>query len=239
MNYLLIALVALMGSFTQAVTGFGYAIICMALWPLILPLRVASVLEVMTAFVMVIYISLKLCQHINFRLMIWPLLSYSVASAVGVFTLLSGTETVIRRILGVILVLLSIYFKCFSNKVRIKPTRRNGLLAGLVSGFLSGLFNIGGPPMVVYFLSVTEDKMEYNATLQCYFTFTTIYVFLLHLFMGNVNIEVLQYSVAGLAGLAVGTGTGLCLLRRLSMEATKKFVYGFMILAGIYLVIAG
>lgn len=239
MTYALAAIVAAAGSFIQSAGGFGYAIVCMALWPLFLPFRVAAVMEVMTAFVMVVYIACRMWRHINWRLLLWPLLSSVCASTVGVMTLMASTESAMRRILGVALTLLSCYFIFAGGRVKLRPTRLNGILAGLVSGFFGGLFNIGGPPMVAYFISVTDDKNEYNATLQCYFVFTTIYIFIMHLILGNVTGEVLRFSAAALLGVFAGTACGMAVFRRLPLGQIKKFVYAFMAAAGAYLFITG
>ena len=75
----------------------------------------------------------------------------------------------LSKIMGTVLLVLAVYFIFFSSKVHLKG--RFGLpdwAAGAVSGFCGGLFNIGGPPMVAYFLSVTDDKEKYNATLQMF-----------------------------------------------------------------------
>lgn len=239
MNFLLVAGVALVGSFVQAASGFGYAIICMALWPLILPFQTASIVELSTAFVMVIYISVRLWRHINFKILLWPFLASTLTSAVGVFTLMAGTESVLRRVLGGVLCLLAVYFVFFSHKLRIQPTRKNGIIAGAISGFCGGLFSIGGPPMVAYFLSVTDDKMEYNATLQFYFVLNTSFTFLLHLVLGNITGDVIRFGAVALIGLLVGTLFGFLVFKKLSMKALRRFVYTFMSCAGLYLLLGG
>ncbi len=239
MNYLFVALVAFAGSTIQAASGFGYAILCMSLWPLLLPFRTASIIEALTAFAMVVSITVRLRKSINFKLLLWPALASMLASTFGVFALMSSTEALLRRVLGVALVLLSIYFVFFSGRLRLKPTWYSGVIAGAISGFCGGMFNIGGPPMVAYFLSVTDDKLEYNATLQAFFCLTTSYIFIAHLVMGNVTAEVMQLSAAALAGVAGGTGLGFLLFRRLSMEGIRKFVYVFTAVAGISLVVTG
>ena len=239
MTYWAVAGIALLGSFVQAASGFGYALICMALFPLLLPFRTASIIEVVTAFVLVVYIAVRLRKSINFKLLLWPSLAAMCVSTFGVFALMASTETLLRRILGGALICLSLYFHFFSSKLRLKPTRTSGIIAGMISGFCGGLLNIGGPPMVAYFLSVTDDKQEYNATLQCYFTITTLYIFLLHFIMGNVTGEILQLSGAALVGLGLGTLAGMRLFRRLSMSHIRKCVCVFMSIAGIYFIIIG
>ena len=63
--------------------------------------------------------------------------------------------------------------------------------------------------MVAYFLSVTDDKEKYNATLQMFFTINTVSVFLIHVFQGHVSGAMLPLVGAALAGTAVGTAVGM------------------------------
>ena len=79
--------------------------------------------------------------------------------------------------------------------------------------------------MVAYFLSVTDDKEKYNATLQMFFTI-------------HVSGSMLPLVGAALAGTAVGTAGGMFLFRRLTMAGIKKTVYIFMICAGSYLLLS-
>lgn len=92
--------------------------------------------------------------------------------------------------------------------------------------------------MVAYFLSVTDDKEKYNATLQMFFTINTISIFLIHVFQGHVSGSMLPLVGAALAGTAVGTVGGMFLFRRLTMAGIKKTVYIFMICAGSYLLLS-
>ena len=199
MIYILTALVALAGSCVQSSSGFGYAIICMAIWPMFMPFYTASILEAIAAFFMVIYIAVKLWKFIDWKLLLPPVIMATVTSLLGVNTLMA---------------------------------------AGAVSGFCGGLFNIGGPPMVAYFLSVTDDKEKYNATLQMFFTINTVSVFLIHVFQGHVSGAMLPLVGAALAGTAVGTAVGMFLFRRLTMTGIKKVVYIFMMCAGSYLLLS-
>lgn len=235
MIYLLIGLIAATGSFVQSSSGFGYAIICMALWPRLMPFYTASILEAVTAFFMVIYIAVRLWKHIDWKILVPTSVMAAVTSYMGVNTLMALNEETLNRIMGGVLIVLAFYFIFFSKYVHLRPGIWNGLAAGAVSGFCGGLFNIGGPPMVAYFLSVTEDKEKYNATLQAFFTINTLGIFLIHLFQGHVTAEMLPLGGAALAGVAIGTMGGMILFRKLTMNGIRKIVYGFMVCAGIYL----
>ena len=101
------------------------------------------------------------------------------------------------------------------------------------------MFSIGGPPIVAYYLNALEDKREYTATTQMFFIITTMALLVMHIRLGNVTREVLRFSAAAVAGLAVGTGLGLAVFRRLPLTTIKRLVYGFMLGMGLYILIFG
>ena len=233
------ALAALAGSFVQSAGGFGYAIVCMSVWPLFLPFRTASILEAVTAFFMVVYIAVRLRKAIRWRALWPPVLASLACGWLGVDTLMRLDDAVLRRILGASLLVLACYFLFLSEKIRLKGGIAAGLAAGAVSGFCGGLFNIGGPPAVAYFLAVAHSKEEYNATLQAYFCLTTLNIFGVHFLRGNVTAAMLPLFAAALAGVGAGTLLGFAVFRRLTMQDIRKFIYGFMTAAGLYLLLRG
>lgn len=236
---LLIILISLLSSFIQGFTGFGFSIAAMTLMPLIMPFRLATAVIAASSMFMVLWIAFKLREFINYKLILYPFMSSTLTSFIGIFTLESVADTVVRRILGLVFIMTSLFMIFFNNKVRFSKKPVNGLLAGAASGFLSGLFNLGGPPMAVYFLAVTENKMEYNSTLQCYFALNGFIVLILHIFMGDFNAQITIYSLLSLAGVVVGTLSGYILFRKISMNVIRKSIYSFMMIFGIYLLISG
>ena len=140
----LLVLIALLASILQGSTGFGYSILSMSLMPLLLPYRTAVTVTATSGVIMMLLFAVRLRKHINFKLMLYPFLSSTAASLAGIFLLVAAPDAWMRRALGGVLFLLSLYFIFFSSRLRIAQTRKNGLLAGEVSGLLSGLFNLGG-----------------------------------------------------------------------------------------------
>ena len=110
---------------------------------------------------------------------------------------------------------------------------------GTLSGLLSGLFNIGGPPMAMYMFAAAADKEEYNSTLQMFFLATTSIAVITHLAYGNITKEVLKYIPFAYIGVALGTSLGVAFFNRLSSEKIKKLVYGVMLAMGVVVLIRG
>ncbi len=235
MTFLLCALVSFSGSFIQSACGFGYAIVCMSFWPLLMDFHTASMLESLTALLMVFTLAVRLHKAIDYRLLLPAAASALLGNYLGIRTQMSLSDSILRRILGIVLLLLLVYFLFLSGKLRLHRSPASGFTVGGLSGFLGGLFNIGGPPMVAYFLSVCEDKETYHATLQTYFCITSLSVFANHIASGNLTASVLPLCLSALLGTGIGTLLGFLLFRKMSMPGLRKFVYLFMAVSGIYL----
>lgn len=235
----LAVMVSLAGSFIQSTTGFGYAVTVMAIWPIFLPFKTAVVAELATALFMSTAIALRYRKHIVWRQLLWPVAASFVMNGVGVILLDKISEHGLRRMLGVVLVALAIWFVFFSERIHVRPTAVNGILAGSLSGLAGGLCSIGGPPIVAYYINAFEDKREYTATTQMFFIASIVWLLMLHIVRGNVDLAVIEVSAVSLIGLAVGTAAGMALFKKLPMGIIKKLVYAFMMVMGIYTVITG
>ena len=241
-TFLLVAVISAVGGFVQAATGFGFAIICMTLWPLVIPVKFAAVTELVAAIAMTVGLAFKLRRHIQVRLLLVPFLAAGMTGALGVFLLVTSYETLVRRLFGVALLLISIYL--IGSKYRRPDSGRPvahphifGLASGILSGFLGGLFNIGGPPIVGYFSTVTKDKMSYSATLQAYFILNSLSILLMHAWMGNVTTQALQYVPGALLGVLAGTVLGYKIFKKISWQTMNLLIYAFMMVFGLILVI--
>lgn len=234
-----VTLIGFLGSFIQSTTGFGYAVTVMAIWPMLMPFKMATVMEILTAMVLTVSIAVKYRKYIVWKQLIWPGVASLVFNWIGLQVLQHSGETFLRRVLGAVLILLAVYFIFFSERIRIRPTTKNAILAGSVSGFTGGLFSLGGPPIVAYYLSALEDKRQYTATTQMFFIISMAELIGMHLLLGNITGQILRISLIVVVGVAAGTGCGLALFKRLNLPTIKKLVYGFMMFMGLYILATG
>lgn len=213
--------------------------VTMAFWPLVMPFKTASIVEIITGLVVCIVIAAKLFKHANFKLIFLPFVFSSIFQTIGINFLMTHSDTVLKRFLGVALIILSIYFIFSKKAIKIKPTLLNKFLVGSISGILSGICNVGGPPVAIYVLSATDDKKEYSATLQMYFVLAIIYGLIVHILYGNISFEIMKFSALGLIGVVFGVILGYFVFKKLSTEKIKKLVYIAMVVMGLILIING
>ena len=159
---LLLLLVGVGAGFVQRVSGFGLGIFAMLFMPHFLPAHIsAPAVSTLFSFGTSSWNALRHRKNISYRTVL-PLLAASLVTIpIAVYFSSAVPAKVFQAILGTVLIALSLYFLFFEKKVRIRPTVRNGLLAGTVSGTLSGLFSTGGPPVVLYLTEALPDKHVY------------------------------------------------------------------------------
>ncbi|MCI8622284.1 MAG: sulfite exporter TauE/SafE family protein [Provencibacterium sp.] len=184
MYSLLTFLICLSGGVIQTSTGFGLSIWGMAFLPFFLPFKNATILMTICTFAMGLQALYRYYRQINFRLILFPTIFAIVGRSIGFYLLTCVDADLLKLILGIAFIAFSIYFAFYSARLRIRPTPFNGTIIGLLSGVLGGMFNTGGPPMVIYYLSCTKDKTEYNVAAQITTVITVTYSLLLQMVNG-------------------------------------------------------
>ena len=239
MNILLLIIILTAASFIQTSAGFGFSMVALSLMTFSLPILTSSVIIILSMVPLTLFMTLRNAKKINWKISIIPFISAIITTQIGIRLLMISDNTFLLRLLGAILIIISL-FSIFSNSNRkIMPTMPVQIIFGTLSGLLSGLFNIGGPPMAIYMFAAAADKEEYNSTLQMFFLATAIIAVISHLIYGNITKEVLSYIPYAYIGVALGTSLGLAFFKRLSSEKIKKLVYGVMMVMGCVVLIRG
>ncbi len=232
MEYVLLFLTGLAGSCIQGATGFGFGIFVMTILPFFLPAAPLTMGISILGLVNIISILAHKWRYIDYKKMIWPTVAAFIGRYVGVQMLLLIENGPYKIVLGITLIVLSLFFALMSN-IRINTTVVNGVAVGLLSGWLGGAFNMSGPPLVFYYLSAIEDKNVYIATIQATMLVSSLFSFGLHIYYGRMSGQALLIAGVGLLSVIVGSRIGLKILNQMNRERLKKQVYFFMFLMGI------
>lgn len=233
LQLILIALIAFGASFIQRVSGFGFGIFAMTFLPYVMSIYTeANALSTMLSMLMSLIVAAKMLHDIHWKNLIFPLIGNMVLTFITVNLMKGRGDAFLRLLLGAALILLSIYFLKFSKKIHIRPTWYGGLICGCLSGILGGLFSMGGPPIVIYYMESEPDAKHYMASIQAYFTIANIYSIGVKVAAGFVTKNVLFFLAVGIIGMAVGLWIGGRIFDRLDGKKIKKYVYVFMAASG-------
>ena len=172
--YIILIAVSMASSLIQTATGIGYAILFMVIMPYFFEYKLALAIMFAQYTVVLGITSILSWKKMNFKIALPCIIGNTVGLIAGFLLMMVIQADFMIKMLGGMLILTSIYFFIFQNKIRIKPTFSKGLGLGGFSGILAGLFGIGGPPLSIYILSATDDIMEYLATIQLSYTVGTV-----------------------------------------------------------------
>ena len=229
----LIAAVILCASFIQSVTGFGFGIFAMIFLPSMLMYTEANVLSSMLSLFTSLTVALVMWRKINMKNLVFPLVGCLLSTYLAVEFIGSQDNKTLILMLGIVLLALSIYFFFFSGKIKIKPTWYAGLIAGVISGVMGGMFSIGGPPVVIYFLQSEEDTDSYLATISTYFVLSGVINVVTKAAKGFITTKVWIAFAIGFVAMVLGAIVGKLVRDKCNSAMIKKAVYGFMAISGI------
>ena len=234
-----IAAIALGASLLQSVSGFGFGIVFMALTPLFIPYTISVGISTILSGTLNLVILKRCWRDIDWKQLWLPVLFCLCGSSIGTFMMATAPSPIYKRLLGVFLIILAIWLSFFSDRVRIRKTTRNAGVAGVVSGLCGGLFSVNGPPMVLYFISVIEEKKTYLATLQAYFIINNIYLLIIRSASGLMPEGIGLSALFGLGGLLIGSFIGGKIFNKIDGKKLKKIVYIVMVVSGLWIAIHG
>lgn len=232
--YLELLLLSIGASFVQRTTGFGFGIFIMTMLPAIMPsYGEATTLSGLLALTTSLIIVVQKHKYIVWG-RLWPiLLTFAIVSIGAIFMLKRMEMSVLNVLLGITLIVVSLYFAFFSKRIKVKPTLPVQVGAGCISGVMGGFFGMQGPPAVLYFVSSEPDKEHYLAITQTYFLVGNLIMTLARAYDGFFTSAVSMGYVYGLAGVLVGNVIGALVFRHISGKVLKYIIYVYIGISGL------
>ena len=221
---------------TFGLTGFGSGLIGMALLTPALGLGVAAPMFSLLAMVAEILMFYRYRQHIQLQA-VWRLtLGSIIAIPIGILILptLNGHFTLV--ILGIIVA----GYACYSLFTPHLPQLVNhtwGFLFGFVSGLLTGGYNSGGPPLVIYGNLAKWQPQEYKSNLPGMFIVSSVVVIASHFLAGHYTATVLQDTAIGVPSMLIGLLVGWGLDKRINPQMFRKMVLFLLVVIGVQLIV--
>jgi hypothetical protein len=231
-----LAIVVFFAILTQAVSGFGLALIAMPLLvTLIEPIEAASLVALMATTTQIIMLlryrrALKIAGL--WRLMVGSL----VGIPIGVIALSRLDSDVILLILGIILILYALY-SLFAPPLPMIRNPNWGYLFGFASGLLGGAYNTGGPPFVIYGSSQRWETAVFKANLQVLLMVNSVSVVFAHLVAGHYTSVVLRDYAIALPMILLGAGAGFALDRYIDEARFRRIILVLLLVIGARLVV--
>jgi uncharacterized membrane protein YfcA len=240
MEILYIILLAAGASFVQRTIGFGFGIFIMTALPFLMPsygeaVTLSGLLSLTSAAV----VMFRYLKYVTWKRFLPIVASFVIFSTLAICMLDKIEGHAMRMILGIVLIIISLYFSFFKDKLQkiIRPTPGWQLGAGAASGVMGGLFGMHGPPVVLYLVASEPDKDHYMGMIQTYAFVTNLTMLAVRAWNGYVTPTVGTTYIYGLIGLAVGVLVGNWAYNRIPNRIFTYVVYAYIAISGLVILL--
>lgn len=234
-----ILLVVFFATLVRSTLGFGESLIAVPLFLLFLPIDVAVPLSVMISIVIALIVVIQDHKKIHFNSAKW-LIFYAIPGIpLGIVMLVYGNEVIIKAVLGVMIILYSLYSLFVkTTKVLEKDSKLLLFVCGFLSGIFGAAYGLNGPPLVVYGKLRNWGAKYFRATLQAYFLPVSIISVAGYYLKGLITSEVNNYFLISMITAVPAVFLGRYLNHKLKDGSFYKWVYGGLVVIGIVLIIS-
>jgi len=220
---------------TFGLTGFGSGLIGMALLTPVLGLATAAPMFALISIGAECLMFLRYRQHIQLQ-SVWRLaLASLIAIPVGIAIIPHLNEHLVLIILGVVVTgygLYSLFMPHLPELVR----KQWAFVFGFISGLLTGAYNSGGPPLVIYGNLSKWQPQEFKSNIPGMFILNSVVVITSHFLAGHYTQSVLEHVVIGLPAMLIGLVVGWSLDKRINPETFRKMVLFLLVVIGVRLI---
>ena len=218
-----IGLIVGLAALVQSLTGFGFALVAVSLLPLFMDLHLA--VSLVSAVSLVNNVALWWYHRDSFE---WSRVAHLSAAAlvtipVGVIGLQYVPEHLALQGLG-LLVLAFVVYSGLQLSLPELTGRPWAYAFGAASGVLTGAFNVGGPPIVIYASCNQWSPQQFKSNLPGVLCVLSSVAIATHFWQGDFDATLMTQVGYASPFFAAGLGLGLWLSNYIDAAAFRQVV---------------
>lgn len=240
-QFFILSGITLLAYFIKGITGFGNTLVMNSLFGFVKENRFTTPVDLLLGTPANIYLAWKNRKNINFRVVLPLALAVLAGNIPGILLLKTGSDHLLKVILGLVLIFLSIDMLRVPSPQRGAADRsRTGTVSlwiiGLVSGFLMGLYGIGAL-LATYIARHADNRCDYRGNLCFVFGVDNLFRLGGYWFQGILNRQIGWFFL----WLVPAAGCGMLLSaqtdQRFSDALVKRFVLILLAGSGLILIL--
>lgn len=229
--------ISFLATFVRSTFGFGEALVAVPLFALFVPLGIAVPLSVLMSVLVASVVVVQDHRKIHFDSAKWLILYALPGIPPGLLLLVYGNAYWVKIVLGIVIVIYSLYTMLANNMPHLRRDNHLWLFAcGLLSGVLGGAYGINGPPLVLYGNMRRWSAQHFRATLQAYFLPVSLIGLAGYFVRGLLDWQVIRYFLLCLPAMVPAIFLGRYANRKLQGHSFFRYVYGGLLLIGLVLI---
>ncbi len=234
---ILITVLSFVGNIIGTVSGFGVGTIITPILLFMLPYPVTIFLVCILHFIHDIFKLFFFKSGIDWQLFWHFGMPSIIAAALGALLVGTAQSDILAALLGLFLIVVVVMMTLFP-RVQLPKTITSGVVGGLISGFLAGIFGVRGAVRSLFFVAMEVDKMSLIGTtglISFFIDATRLGVY----YWDGIKLDIgfywgmLLFVPASFLGVYVGKGV----VHYVSQKTFNRIVSFFLALVGVKLLL--
>lgn len=235
MILVLIPLVIFLAAAVQGTIGFGYAIVCLALFSYFLDFRDANVIVAVSVLAPLISAVWTYRGELKIKTLMICLAGAVAGLPVGLYFFSVVNETLLIRVTGVLIFLLSAEgLWSMRKEIKIETEGESSWLwtsvTGVASGLLTGAVGMGGPPVAAFASRQAWSPRQIKVFLLAFSLLTAILRVSGLAAAGWMNVSVLSYCLLAVPFALLGIYFGLKVSHNIDARMFRGLTMGTLLL---------
>lgn len=227
---IVIAVAIFAASFVQVIAGFGFALLCMPIMTIAVPVEKAVVVSTLLSMLTTTWQSWKLRADADRPLLKRLVIGAYVGMPLGLVILNVVADRALRLTLGVAVLLATALLVRRINLAHVGPRMDYGL--GFVSGVLNTSLSTNGPPLVFDLQARHLSPINFRATISATFALCNFGGLALFIGNGKITRDGLLASAIALPAWAAGQLSGWPVRKHVHGERFRWMVLILLFAAG-------
>ncbi len=233
LSMLIMCVILAAAGMVQGVSGFGFGLLSVGLLALVWPdPKSATIIPLLPSMTICAYILWSCWRQVPWTTIKGFLIATVVGAPLGVLVLRGVSLIAVYAGIGTLLIFSGAYG--LLPQTRGRPWHRYwlGIPLGLLSGWLSGAFNTGGPPAIAFFSNQPLNRFQTVAALQAVFLTAGIVRLGSLISAGMLPARLAGISLIGLAAALLGVVAGVWILHRAGEAPIQRLIKGAQLALG-------
>ena len=219
--------VAFLAALARGFSGFGAALIFVPIGSAVLGPQLAVPVLLVVDGVMTLPLVPRATRSCQWRDVLLMAAGGMLGVPVGTAILTHADRTAMRWGISMLILVLLIVLAS-GWRYRAPPAAPVTTAVGLGAGILSGAAQVGGPPIVLYWLGASLNAASLRANVIVYFVLSTAVTMLAYFLGGLLSMEVLAYAVVAAPLYGLGLWLGSRMFGLTSEAVFRRACYGLI-----------
>ncbi len=240
MDWIYLALITLLAATVQSATGFGFGLIAVPVFLLVMDSSDAIQMAMIIILCMSIVDWLKLRGQSSFKLLLWLNIGMLFGFPFGLYIFQHVELHILKLIIALVIIIFSLnnLYRLFKKpqlieQHNIKIDNWKTVIAGYISGLMTTSMSMPGPAVMLYLVNLGLDKTLIRATILTFFIST---------YAGALALQTVLVGVSGAtwtSGLSLvpvaltGVFIGHAVSHRINQKLFKEIVLIILILTAL------